>query len=147
MNPVVPLSQIPASPPVDQTGIEERVARFKTRSIKKESKLQALKMALGMMDLTTLEGKDSEGKVRQLCAKARRPHAALPDLPTVAAVCVYPSLVRTAKLLALSSAPFFRASRRIISRGMSLRSCWRTTIWERAGVGLVVITLLSGRDT
>lgn len=97
MQPVVPFQQIPASPPVDQIGIEERVARFKTRSVKKESKMQALKLALSMMDLTTLEGKDSEGKVRQLCAKARRPHAALPDLPTVAAVCVYPSLVRTAK--------------------------------------------------
>ena len=97
MQPVVPFQQIPASPPVDQIGVEERVARFKTRSVKKESKMQSLKLALSMMDLTTLEGKDSEGKVRQLCAKARRPHAALPDLPTVAAVCVYPSLVRTAK--------------------------------------------------
>jgi deoxyribose-phosphate aldolase len=78
-------------------GVEERVARFKTRSIKKESKVSALTLALRMMDLTTLEGKDSAGKVRQLCQKAMRPCAAMPDLPPVAAVCVYPTLVRVAK--------------------------------------------------
>ena len=91
------LLERPPSPPVDQVGIEERVARFKTRSIKKESKVSALKLALSMMDLTTLEGKDSTGKVRQLCQKAMRPCADMPDLPAVAAVCVYPTLVRLAK--------------------------------------------------
>lgn len=83
--------------PIDQVGVEERVARLNSRSIKKESKIQALKMALSMVDLTTLEGMDTEGKVIQLCRKARQPHAALPDLPTVAAVCVYPNMVKTAK--------------------------------------------------
>lgn len=83
--------------PIDQIGVEERVARLNSRSIKKESKVKALKMALSMVDLTTLEGMDTEGKVIQLCRKARQPHAALPDLPTVAAVCVYPNMVKTAK--------------------------------------------------
>jgi deoxyribose-phosphate aldolase len=82
--------------PIDQTGVKQRVARLNSRSIKKESKMQALTLALSMIDLTTLEGMDTEGKVRQLCQKALRPHIARPDLPTVAAVCVYPSMVKTA---------------------------------------------------
>ena len=85
------------SPAIDQVGIEERVARFNTRSIKKNSKLQGLKLALNMIDLTTLEGKDTEGKVRQMCLKALHLCDHIPDLPTVAAVCVYPTHVRTAK--------------------------------------------------
>ncbi|MES2512769.1 MAG: deoxyribose-phosphate aldolase [Bacteroidota bacterium] len=85
------------SPTIDQVGIEERVARFNTRSIKKGSKVQALKLALNMIDLTTLEGKDTEGKVTQMCYKAMHPHIALPGLPTTAAVCVYPTMVKTAK--------------------------------------------------
>lgn len=82
---------------VDQVGIEERVARFTTRSIKKTSKMQGLKMALSMIDLTTLEGKDTEGKVKQMCYKAAHLHDSIPGLPTVAAVCVYPSMVKVAK--------------------------------------------------
>lgn len=82
---------------IDEVGVKERVARLNTRSIKKESKKQALRLALSMIDLTTLEGKDSPGKVRQLCRKARMPHADDPSLPSVAAVCVYPSMVATAK--------------------------------------------------
>lgn len=82
---------------VDQVGVEERCARFKTRSIKKDSKVEGLKMALNMIDLTTLEGKDTEGKVRQLCYKALHLHDSFPGLPTVAAVCVYPAFVKTAK--------------------------------------------------
>lgn len=58
------------TPTIDQVGIEERVARFTTRSIKKESKMQGMKMVLNMIDLTTLEGKDTEGKVKQMCYKA-----------------------------------------------------------------------------
>ncbi|MCX6295807.1 MAG: deoxyribose-phosphate aldolase [Bacteroidetes bacterium] len=85
------------TPTIDQVGIEERVARFTTRSIKKESKMQGLKMILNMIDLTTLEGKDTEGKVKQMCYKAVHMHDVIPDLPTVAAVCVYPSMVKTAK--------------------------------------------------
>ncbi|MCW3085773.1 MAG: deoxyribose-phosphate aldolase [Bacteroidetes bacterium] len=85
------------TPTVDQVGIEERVARFSTRSIKKGSKMEGLKMALNMIDLTTLEGKDTPGKVKQMCYKAMHLHDVIPGLPTVAAVCVYPSMVKTAK--------------------------------------------------
>ena len=85
------------TPTVDQVGIEERVDRLTKRSIKKGSKLHALKLALSMIDLTTLEGADSPGKVKQMCYKARHLHDAMPDIPHVAAVCVYPTLVRIAK--------------------------------------------------
>jgi deoxyribose-phosphate aldolase len=82
---------------VDQTGVEERASRITKRSIKASAKLNGLLLALNMIDLTTLEGKDTEGKVKQLCYKAKHLHDAYPDLPTVAAVCVYPSMVKTAK--------------------------------------------------
>lgn len=82
--------------PVDQVGVKNRVARLNSRSIKKESKVQALKLALSMVDLTTLAGRDTKGKVVQLCQKAKRPHVSMPDLPQVAAVCVYPNMVSTA---------------------------------------------------
>lgn len=86
-----------SSPIVDKVGVEERVSRFQKRSIKNESKMQGLKMVLNMIDLTTLEGKDTEGKVKQMCFKAKHLHDAYPGLPTVAAVCVYPSMVKAAK--------------------------------------------------
>jgi deoxyribose-phosphate aldolase len=82
---------------IDKVGVEERAARFTTRSIKNESKINGLKLALNMIDLTTLEGKDTDGKVKQLCYKAQHLHDAYPGLPTVAAICVYPSMVRVAK--------------------------------------------------
>ena len=84
-------------PTVDEVGVEERVARLSSRSIKKESKVQALKLALSMIDLTTLEGQDTRGKVTQLCQKAMHLHDALPGLPQVAAVCVYPTMVAVAR--------------------------------------------------
>jgi deoxyribose-phosphate aldolase len=82
---------------IDQVGVQERVARFTTRSIKKEAKVQGLKLVLNMIDLTTLEGKDTVGKVKQLCYKAQHLADHLSGLPTVAAICVYPNHVRTAK--------------------------------------------------
>lgn len=82
---------------VDEVGVNERAARFQTRSIKKESKVEALRMILSMIDLTTLEGQDTPGKVRQLCQKAIHLHDAMPGLPHVAAVCVYPTMVGEAK--------------------------------------------------
>ena len=85
------------SPRIDQAGVEERASRFTKRSIKKESKMNGLKLVLNMIDLTTLEGKDTDGKVKQLCYKALHPHDAVPGLPAVAAVCVYPSMVKVAK--------------------------------------------------
>ncbi|MGJ3243424.1 MAG: deoxyribose-phosphate aldolase [Opitutales bacterium] len=84
------------TPPVDAVGVEERAARFQARSIKKATKVSAMKLALSMIDLTTLEGQDTPGKVRQLCAKGMRPHPSRPDLPAVACICVYPTLVRVA---------------------------------------------------
>jgi deoxyribose-phosphate aldolase len=85
------------SPHVDQVGIEERAARFTKRSIKNETKINGLMLALNMIDLTTLEGKDTDGKVKQLCYKALHLHDSYPGLPTVAAICVYPSMVKVAK--------------------------------------------------
>ena len=85
------------SPRVDQVGIEERASRFTKRSIKNETKINGLKLALNMIDLTTLEGKDTDGKVKQLCYKAVHLMDSYPGLPTVAAVCVYPSMVKVAK--------------------------------------------------
>jgi deoxyribose-phosphate aldolase len=81
---------------VDQVGVEERVAKHTTRSIKKAAKLKGLRFAVSMVDLTTLEGKDTPGKVASLCRKAVRPHESA-DVPPVAAVCVYPSMVRHAR--------------------------------------------------
>lgn len=80
---------------VDRVGIEERVSKYGTRSIKKESKVFGLKLAVTMVDLTTLEGKDTRGKVESLCHKALRPHSGW-DIPPTAAVCVYPSMVKHA---------------------------------------------------
>src|SRR3954452_23787903 len=85
------------SPTIDQVGVQERCERFTKRSIKKDSKVHALKLALSMIDLTTLEGADSPGKVKQLCTKAKHLHDSLPGLPHVAAICVYPTLVKLAK--------------------------------------------------
>ena len=82
---------------IDQVNTQERVARLFSRSIKKDSKMQALYLALSMIDLTTLEGKDSEGKVKQLCYKASHLHYKHPGLPYVAAICVYPTMVPIAK--------------------------------------------------
>jgi len=82
---------------VDQIMIEERAASFSKRSIKAESKLEALKLAISMMDLTTLEGKDTPGKVEHLCRKAIAPAIARYQVPSTAAVCVYPNLVKCAK--------------------------------------------------
>jgi len=94
---LITLPDFNLSPRIDQVGVEERASRFTKRSIKKEAKMNGLKMGLKMIDLTTLEGKDTDGKVKQLCYKAMHLHDATPGLPTVAAVCVYPSMVRVAK--------------------------------------------------
>jgi deoxyribose-phosphate aldolase len=83
-------------PGVDQVGAEARAAGLATRSIKKASKVWALELAIRCVDLTTLEGADTPGKVRTLCAKARRPDPTDPSTPQVAAVCIYPDLVPVA---------------------------------------------------
>jgi deoxyribose-phosphate aldolase len=109
------------SQPVDQVGVEERVARFTKRSIKNESKLAALKLAMSMVDLTTLEARDTPGKVRQLCAKAMRPHSAVSGIPHVAAVCVYPNLVKVAKEALKNSGVKVAAVATAFPSGMSSR--------------------------
>ena len=78
-------------------GVNDRIIRIKARSIKTHAKNQGLNMVLSMIDLTTLEGADTPNKVRQLCYKAMHPQDQLKGVPSVAAVCVYPTLVKTAK--------------------------------------------------
>jgi len=82
---------------VDQVGVEERAASLAKRSIKRESKLWALDLAIRMVDLTTLEGKDTPGKIRALAGKARRPDPSDPTIPSVAALCVYPNMIAAAR--------------------------------------------------
>src|SRR5258708_10159775 len=84
-------------PGVDRVGTAARTASLATRSVKRDAKLRALDMAVRMVDLTTLEGADTPGKVRAICAKARRPDPADPAVPPVAAVCIYPDLVGVAR--------------------------------------------------
>jgi deoxyribose-phosphate aldolase len=98
-----------SSPTVDAVMAAERAASFTKRSIKNESKKSGLLLALSMIDLTTLEGKDSVEKVRGLCAKAVLPDPSRPNLPSVAAVCVYPAMVSVARA-ALGTAPVHVAS-------------------------------------
>ncbi|MFB6264601.1 MAG: deoxyribose-phosphate aldolase [Bradymonadaceae bacterium] len=87
----------PRVPPVDQIGVEERAGKFQSRSIKTDSKVEGLKLITSMVDLTTLEGRDTPGKVRMLCRKAENPLDGEEDFPSVAAVCVYPNLVAIAR--------------------------------------------------
>jgi deoxyribose-phosphate aldolase len=84
-------------PAVDRVGVDRRAAALASRSIKADSQLQAIRMAIGMIDLTTLEGQDTRGKVRQLAAKAVCPSPAHPEVPSCAALCVYPALVPAAR--------------------------------------------------
>ncbi len=82
---------------VDRVGVEERAAQLGARSIKTTAKAQGIRLAVSMLDLTTLEGADTPGKVRHLCTKAVCPAPEMPEIPSVAAVCVYPSLVAVAR--------------------------------------------------
>jgi deoxyribose-phosphate aldolase len=87
----------PRSPPIDEVSIQDRVDKLGTRSIKTDAKVAGLKLTISMMDLTTLEGSDTPGKVEMLCQKARQPIIGRDDVPQVAAVCVYPTMVPIAK--------------------------------------------------
>src|SRR5947199_965576 len=89
--------RLPRLGSVDAVALEERAASLATRSIKREAKLFALDLAIRMMDLTTLEGADTPGKVSALASKAVRPDPTDPSIPSVAAICVYPNLVPAAK--------------------------------------------------
>ena len=88
--------RLPRVGSVDAVAVEERAATLAKRSIKRESKLFALDLAIRMMDLTTLEGSDTPGKVAALASKAIRPDPADLTVPSVAAICIYPNLVATA---------------------------------------------------
>jgi deoxyribose-phosphate aldolase len=89
--------RLPRIGSVDQVAVEERAASLAKRSIKQDSKLWALELSVRMMDLTTLEGADTPGKVAALCSKAVRPDPLDRTVPSVAAVCVYPNLVAVAR--------------------------------------------------
>jgi deoxyribose-phosphate aldolase len=98
--PVVRVSEVPRLvahvPSVDAVGLEERAGALAKRSVKKDAKLRALDLAIRCMDLTTLEGNDTPGKIVALCAKAVRPNPVDPTIPSVAALCIYPQLVSVA---------------------------------------------------
>jgi len=94
----LPLKQrLPRIGSIDQVGVEQRAGELAKRSIKKDAKVWALELALRCCDLTTLEGQDTPGKVAALCSKAIRPDPGDPHVPSVAAICVYPNLIATAK--------------------------------------------------
>jgi deoxyribose-phosphate aldolase len=84
-------------PHVDRVGVEERAAQLGKRSIKTTAKQQGIRLAVSTLDLTTLEGADTAGKIRHLCAKAVCPAPTMPEIPSVAAVCIYPALVAVAR--------------------------------------------------
>jgi deoxyribose-phosphate aldolase len=109
-----------SAPTVDAIMVEERAAAFTKRSLKTSAKLAGLKMAVSMCDLTTLEGKDTPGKIAYLCRKALQPIEAKYDVPSCAAVCVYPSLVKSARKF-LDGQSVGRASTRAGSSGASPR--------------------------
>src|ERR687884_1353092 len=94
----LPLKQrLPRIGSIDQVAVEMRAVELAKRSIKRESKVWALELAIRCCDLTTLEGQDTPGKVAALCSKAIRPDPSDPGIPSVAAICVYPNLIATAK--------------------------------------------------
>ena len=95
-NETVPFPARRHSPIIDEVGVEERAARFCARSLKKETKLSALRLAVTMLDVTTLEGADTVGKVSQMCQKAMRPMPEDPTIGPAATVCVYPRMVKVA---------------------------------------------------
>jgi len=102
--------RISSSPPIDQVMVEERAVSFTKRSLKTNAKLAGLKMAVSMCDLTTLEGKDTPGKVAYLCHKALQPAEAKYAVPPCAAVCVYPNMVKYARTFLGENSPVHVAS-------------------------------------
>lgn len=105
-----PAVRVPEIPTVDAVMVEERAASFTKRSLKTSAKLAGLKMVVSMMDLTTLEGKDTPGKVAYLCRKALQPAAPQHAVPPCAAVCVYPNMVKHARKFLGQDSPVHVAS-------------------------------------
>ncbi len=108
--PSLRISRFAPQTTIDQVMVEERAGSFAKRSIKTSAKLAGLKMAISMMDLTTLEGKDTPGKVAYLCRKALQPAEPKYNLPPCAAVCVYPNMVKYARKFLGTSSPVKVAS-------------------------------------
>ncbi|HYL40380.1 MAG TPA: deoxyribose-phosphate aldolase [Candidatus Binatus sp.] len=130
---------------VDQVGAIQRVEALKRRSIKRESKLWALDLAIRMIDLTTLEGKDTPGKIRAMCAKAMHPQPGDPSIPAVAAVCVYPALIAEAKD-ALRGSPVKVASvATAFPSGQSFRSIKVAEVREAVAAGADEVDMVIDR--
>ncbi len=130
---------------VDQVGVVQRVEALKRRSIKRESKLWALDLAIRMIDLTTLEGKDTPGKVRAMCAKAMHPLPGDPSIPSVAAVCVYPALVADAKEALAGSGVKVASVATAFPSGQSFRSIKVAEVREAVAAGADEIDMVIDR--
>ncbi|HMQ37615.1 MAG TPA: deoxyribose-phosphate aldolase [Micropruina sp.] len=132
-------------PGVDQVGAEARAASLGTRSIKTTAKQWALDLAIRMVDLTTLEGMDTPGKVRALCSKARRPDPADPSCPHTAAVCVYGDMVAIAKDALRGSAVKVAAVATAFPSGRASRTVRLTDTAEAAAAGADEIDMVIDR--
>ena len=130
---------------VDQVGVELRVETLKRRSIKKASKLWALDLAIRMMDLTTLEGRDTPGKIRALCAKAIHPQPGDPSIPSVAAVCLYPALIPEAKDALLGSTVKVASVATAFPSGQTFRDIKVAEVKEAVAAGADEIDMVIDR--
>ena len=128
--------RLPRIGSIDQVAVEERAASLAKRSIKKDAKMWALETAVRMMDLTTLEGADTPGKVAALCSKAIRPDPVDTSVPSVAAVCVYPNLVPTAKARLQGSSVKVASVATAFPSGQSPLDAWRELNREAGPLGL-----------
>ncbi len=130
---------------VDQVGVEQRVDALKRRSIKRESKLWALDLAVRMIDLTTLEGRDTPGKVRALCAKGIHPMPGDPTIPSVAAICIYPALIPEAKDALKGSTVKVASVATAFPSGQSFRSIKVAEVREAVAAGADEIDMVIDR--
>jgi deoxyribose-phosphate aldolase len=131
---------------VDQVGVEQRVDSLKRRSIKKASKLWALDLAIRMIDLTTLEGRDTPGKILALCAKAIHPQPGDPSIPSVAAVCCYPALIADAKDALKGSGVKVASVATAFPSGQSFRSIKVAEVRESIEAGADEIDMVIDRS-
>ncbi len=132
-------------PGVDQVGAEARAAQLGTRSIKTTSKAWAIDTAISMVDLTTLEGADTPGKVRSLAAKARRPDAGDPGCPAVAAVCVYGDLAGVASQALAGSGIHTAAVATAFPSGRASRAVKLADVRDAVGNGADEIDMVIDR--
>jgi deoxyribose-phosphate aldolase len=130
---------------VDQVGVEQRVDSLKRRSIKRESKLWALDLAVRMIDLTTLEGRDTPGKVRALCAKGIHPMPGDPSIPSVAAICIYPALIPEAKDALKGSSVKVASVATAFPSGQTFRSIKVAEVREAVAAGADEIDMVIDR--